>query len=100
MWRRKKCCSTKTQINENVAILNELGYELLPHSPCSPDLAPSDFFLFSDLKRNLAGNKFKANEEVIAETEAYVEAKSKSFYTNGIEKLENRWIQCIAIEGN
>ncbi|XP_047129544.1 histone-lysine N-methyltransferase SETMAR-like [Hydra vulgaris] len=40
--------------------LNELGFELLPHPPYSPDLAPSDFFLFSDLKRMLASNKFKA----------------------------------------
>ena len=34
---------------------DELGYELLPHSPNSPDLAPCDFFLFPNLKRSLAG---------------------------------------------
>ncbi|GJQ75643.1 hypothetical protein Trydic_g17720 [Trypoxylus dichotomus] len=28
----------------------------------------------------LAGKKFRTNEEVIAETEAYFEAKDKSFY--------------------
>nr|CAH7727706.1 unnamed protein product [Callosobruchus chinensis] len=32
--------STKT-----IAKLHEPGYELLPHPPYSPDLAPSDFFL-------------------------------------------------------
>jgi len=37
------------------AILVELGYELLPHPPCSPDLAPCDFFLFPNLKKSLAG---------------------------------------------
>jgi len=37
------------------AKLVELGYELLPHPPCSPDLAPCDFFLFPNLKKSLAG---------------------------------------------
>ena len=85
---------------KTMAKLHELGFELLLHPPYSPDLAPSDFFLFSDLKRMLAGKKFSANEEVIAETEAYFEAKDKSYYKNGIEKLEDRYNHCIALEGN
>ena len=40
------------------AKLVELGYELLPHSPYSPDLAPYDFFLSPNLKKSLAGQKF------------------------------------------
>ena len=62
--------------------------------------APSDFFLFSDLKRMFAGKKFKSNDEVIAETEAYFNEKEKSYYKSGIEKLENRYTRCIALEGN
>jgi [histone H3]-lysine36 N-dimethyltransferase SETMAR len=62
-----------------MAMLHELGYELLPHSPFSPDLAPCDFFLFADLKKMLAGKKFSTNEEVVVETEAYFEAISKSY---------------------
>ncbi|EFN85370.1 hypothetical protein EAI_14585, partial [Harpegnathos saltator] len=27
-----------------------LNFELLPHPPYSPDLAPSDYWLFADLK--------------------------------------------------
>ncbi|CAG5050863.1 unnamed protein product [Parnassius apollo] len=85
---------------KTMAKLHELGFELLPHPTYSPNLAPSDFFLFSDLKRMLAGKKFKADEEVIAETEAYFEAKHKSYYKNGIEKLEDRYNRCIALDGN
>lgn len=85
---------------KTMAKFHELGYELLPHPPYSPDLAPSDYFLFADLKRMLAGKKFKTNEEVIAETEAYFEATSKDYYKNGIEKLEERYNRCIALEGN
>ena len=74
-----------------MAKLYELHFELLPHPPYCPDLAPSDYYLFSDLKRMLQGKIFGSNEEVIAETEAYFEAKDKSLYKNGIEMLETRW---------
>ncbi|KAM8718589.1 hypothetical protein ACLKA7_001318 [Drosophila subpalustris] len=146
---------------KTMAKLNELGFELLPHPPYSPDLASSDywlfadlkkmlrghmsteedersgrpkeavtdenikkvhkmiledrkvklmviadtlkisdFFLFSDLKRMLAGKKFSADEEVIVETEAYFEAKDERYYKNGIQKLEDRYTRCIALNGN
>lgn len=79
--------------------LDELRFELLPHPPYSPDLAPSDYWLFANMKKMLQGKKFASNEEVIAETEAYFESKDKSFYIKGIEKLEERWNECITLEG-
>jgi [histone H3]-lysine36 N-dimethyltransferase SETMAR len=54
---------------KTTAKLHELGNELLPHPPYSPELAPSNFFLFEEFKRMLAGKQFSTNEEVIAETE-------------------------------
>ena len=57
--------------------LNELSFELLPHSSYSPDLAFSDYWLFADLKKILQGKRFGTNEEVIAETEGYFESKDK-----------------------
>ena len=85
---------------KTMAKLSELGYELLSHPPYSPDLAPSEYWLFADLKKMLQGKRFGSNEEVIAGTEAYFEAKDKSFYKHGIEKLEKRWNDCIALEGD
>jgi len=38
--------------------LRDLHYELLEHPPYSPDLAPSDFYLFPKLKLFLAGQRF------------------------------------------
>ena len=49
----------------------ELSYELIPHPPYSPDLAPCDFFLFSNLKTWLGGKKFLSNEEVIVAVNEY-----------------------------
>ncbi|KAF7269830.1 hypothetical protein GWI33_017145 [Rhynchophorus ferrugineus] len=82
---------------KTVAKIHEMGFKLLPYPPHSTDLAPGDYFLFFDLKGTLVGKKYSSNEEVIAETEAYFEAKDK----NDIEMLEGRYNQChFTLEGN
>ena len=60
----------------------------------------SDYWLFADLERILQGKRFGSNEEVVSESEAYFDAKDKSFYKNGIELLEKCWNQCISQEGD
>ncbi|KAL7725918.1 hypothetical protein ACLKA6_000684 [Drosophila palustris] len=54
---------------KTMAKLNELGFELLPHPPYSPDLAPSDYWLFADLKKML--------REAIADLARSLNLKSK-----------------------
>ena len=85
---------------KTIVKLNELSFELFPHPPYSPDLAPNDYWLFADLKKILQGKRFGSNEEVIAETEDYFVSKDESFYKKGIKKLENRWNEFITLEGN
>ena len=41
------------------------GYELIPHPAYSPDLAPGDFFLFPNLKKDIRGCHFRSDEEVV-----------------------------------
>jgi histone-lysine N-methyltransferase SETMAR len=41
-----------------MAKIYELKFELLPHAPYSPDLAPSDYFLFPNLKTWLSDKRF------------------------------------------
>lgn len=82
------------------AKLVELRYELLPHPPYSPDLAPSDFFLFPNMKKWLGGKRFAANEEVISETEAYFAEFEKSYFCDGLKKLEHRWTKCVELKGD
>ena len=60
-----------------MAKLHELHFELLLHPHYSQDPAPSDYWLFADLKRMFQGKRFRSNEEVISETETYFEAKGK-----------------------
>ena len=92
-------CPTHKSI-ATMAKLHELHFKLLLHPPYSPDLTPSNYWLFADLKKMLQGKRFGSNEEVISETEAYFVAKDKSFYKEGIELLEKRWNLCITLEGD
>jgi histone-lysine N-methyltransferase SETMAR len=84
----------------SMAKIHELRYELLPHPPYSPDLAPSDFFLFPNLKKWLGGKRFTSNEELITETNAYFDDFDKSYYSDGIKKCEYRWNKCIELKGD
>ena len=45
------------------------GYELIPHPAYSPDLAPSDFFLFPNLKKDIHGLHFRSDEEFMMAVE-------------------------------
>ncbi|KAM8719392.1 hypothetical protein ACLKA7_012015 [Drosophila subpalustris] len=54
-------------------------------------LAPSDYYLFLNLKIWLQGKKFYSNEEVEWEIEEYFEGLSSDHYKKGIEMLKDRW---------
>ncbi|KAG5332541.1 SETMR methyltransferase, partial [Acromyrmex charruanus] len=78
-----------------MAKFNEFRYELLLHPAYSPDFAPYDYFLFPNLKKWFGGKRFITREQLIAEIEAYFERVDKSYYSDGLKKLENCWIKCI-----
>ena len=42
----------------------ECGFEILPHPPYSPDIAPSDFYMFPKMKSYLRGTQYGGNEGV------------------------------------
>ena len=76
------------------------GYELIPQSAYSPDLAPSDYFLFPNLKKDIRERHFRSNEEVMAAVEEWVGDKDPGFFSSGLMALEHRWSKCIILEGN
>jgi histone-lysine N-methyltransferase SETMAR len=46
------------------AAIQELDWEIFPHSPYSPDLAPSDSHLLRSLSKNLRGVSFNNNAKL------------------------------------
>ena len=76
------------------------GYELIPQPAYSPDLAPSEYFLFPNLKKDIRGRHFRSNEEVVVAVEEWVGDKDPGFFSSGLIALEHRWSKCIILEGN
>lgn len=80
-------------------VLKDLGFKCIEHPPYSPDLAPSDYFLFPNLKKNLKGKKFSEDSEVISAAEQYFRDQDPDFYLEGLKMLEHRCAKCIQLKG-
>ena len=46
--------------------IQDSKFEKLLHPPYSPDLAPSNYYLFRHLKKSLCGRRFEDNNEVMS----------------------------------
>ena len=79
--------------------LLELDWEVMPHLPYSPDLAPSDYHLFPSLQNNLNGKTFDSNEAVKNKLIQVLASKNQTFYGSGIMKLTERWQKVIEQNG-
>ena len=80
--------------------VRDCGFELLPHPPYSPDLAPSDFFLFSKLKKELRGQRYDDDDELMLAVEGFCKGHDSAFYREGLEALPRRWTKCIESQGD
>ena len=76
-----------------------LGFHCLRHPPCSPDLAPLDYHLFSGLKKQLKGRHFFSNTEVIAAAETWLDEQPSEFFFSGFQMLEQQAKKCIELCG-
>jgi histone-lysine N-methyltransferase SETMAR len=76
-----------------------LGFQFLDHPPYSPDLAPSDYHLFHELKKQLKGRHFSSDTEVIAAAETWLDGQHSEFFLSGLQKLEQRAKKCIELRG-
>ena len=66
-----------------IAAVTECGFKVLPHPPYSPDLAPSEFYLFPNLKTNIHGRNFRSNEGVIDAVNEYLGTSMKTSILKG-----------------
>jgi len=60
--------------------LGYLGLQCLDHPPYSPDLVPSDYHLFSGLKKQLKGRHFSSDAEVIFAAETWLDGQISEFF--------------------
>ncbi|CAH1725891.1 unnamed protein product [Aphis gossypii] len=83
------------------ALLEKFGWDVISHSPYSPDLAPSDYHLFLNLKKHLGGKWLDTDEEVKTEVTQHLNKElAASFYEAGIQKLPVRLEKSIQVNGD
>ncbi|GFV67472.1 histone-lysine N-methyltransferase SETMAR [Trichonephila clavipes] len=71
--------------------LLQLEWDTMPHPPYSPDLAPSDYYLFRSFQNFLDGKTFTSNEEVKNHLNQFFANKDQKFHERGIMLLPERW---------
>ncbi|GFO09837.1 histone-lysine N-methyltransferase SETMAR [Plakobranchus ocellatus] len=75
-FKTQTCSRNKDSILQHTSrqtqdALRQVELTTLPHSAYSPDLAPSDYYLFPKLKKYLKGHHYDNDEEVIADVRRY-----------------------------
>jgi transposase len=83
----------KAQAHQALATRKELtclGFHYLDHPPYSPDLAPSDYHLFPELKKHLKNRHVSSKNEVIFAAEIWLDGQCYVFFLSYLQKLEKR----------
>ena len=71
---------------------------VLEHPTYSPDLAPTDFFLFPKIKV-LKGRHFDDIDDIRSNTTGALRAIPQNQFQNYFEGWTRRWYRCIASQG-
>jgi transposase len=69
------------------ALLENFNWELFDHPPYSPDLAPSDYHLFTYLKNWLGSQSFNNNGELMEGVKTWLSSQVADFFDTGIQKF-------------
>lgn len=86
--------------NRTAELLDSFKWEIFPHPPYSPDLAPSDFHLFPKMKNWLATQRFDDDDELRACVTEWLRSQAADFYDEGISKLVHRYDKCLNLFGD
>ena len=75
-----------------------MSIKTVPHPPYSPDLAPSDFWLFPKLKENHSGCRYETIEEMKEALTNVIDTLPQEDFHGAFQKLLDRYNKCIAAE--
>ncbi|GFU34488.1 mariner Mos1 transposase [Trichonephila clavipes] len=79
--------------------LLQLEWDTMPYPPYSPELAPSDYYLFRSLQNFLDGKTFTSNEEVKNPLDQFFACKDQKLYERGVMLLPERWQKVLDTNG-
>ena len=73
----------------------KMGIKTVPHCPYSPDLAPSEFWLFPKLR----GCRYETIDEMKEAVTKVIDTLTQEDFHGSFQKLLERYNECIAAAG-
>ncbi len=83
-----------------LAHLGENKMDMVPHPPYSPDLAPSDYFLFPEIKAKMRGVAYRNIAQVQAAATEVMRQIPVEKFEEAIKDLPVRWAKCVQVQGD
>lgn len=80
--------------------IHDLQWSRLNHPPYSPDLAPSDFRVFPDLKKALKGIRFEDDDQLKTAVLHWLDSQPKSYWEKIMIEARQRWQKCFNFSGD
>jgi [histone H3]-lysine36 N-dimethyltransferase SETMAR len=77
-----------------------LDFETIVHPPYSPDLAPMDFSIFPEIKRQLRGLRFESAIDLSLKVRSIVASFPESWYVSVFDQWIRRHEKCVIREGD
>jgi histone-lysine N-methyltransferase SETMAR len=72
----------------------------VPHAPYSPDLAPSDFWLFPTLKDTLRGRTFSSRSALATVIFQWSQHTPKEAFAAAMQSWRQRCEKCVRLQGD
>jgi histone-lysine N-methyltransferase SETMAR len=79
-------------------LLTSFVWDIVTHSPYSPDLAPSDYHFFTKLKEFFGGKRFSNDQEVEIAVKKWLKELAVEVYDTGIQKLVPQLQKCLDLD--
>ena len=74
------------------------NFEVVPHAPYSPDLAPSDFWLFPTMKGTLRGRTFSSRCALATAIFQWSEQTPKEAFAAAMQSWHERCEKCVRLK--
>lgn len=79
---------------QTMAVIRELKFTVLPHPPYFPDLAPSDYWLFGEMKKPLREKHYDDLQQFSSAVGKWVHDTPNEFLATGLEKTSRTLNSC------
>lgn len=80
--------------------LCENNLEVVSHAPYSPDLAPSDFWLFPTMEDTLRGRTFTSHAAIASAIFQWSKHTPKEAFAAAMESWRRRCEKCVRLQGD